>query len=294
MYLRHSKVKKNGKTHSYWRLVKSERVGSKVRQVTVAQLGELNAEGRAKAKELAEHFLGHDAEQRKLFEDTEKRGPLKVLLDKVRVERGRSFGDVWLAWQLWKALGLDCFCEAKLEAGREKVPWPEVAAILALAPLCEPSSELHIAEDWYRRTALKDILGVAPDLVHHTRLYRGLDRLLPHKAALESHLRQRYGELFALDFDLLLYDVTSTYFEGDAARIVEGLESLKRRLERARKPADRTQVERQIGRLLERNRRAAAKYRISVEEDSQRASGVRLVWSVNEAWSDWAELTEGT
>ncbi len=97
MYLRHSKRTKNGKTHTYWRLVKSERVGSKVRQVTVAQLGELDAEGRAKASELAKHFLGPRAEQQELFEDTTKIGALKVKGDKVRVERGRAFGDVWLA-----------------------------------------------------------------------------------------------------------------------------------------------------------------------------------------------------
>jgi transposase len=104
------------------------------------------------------------------------------------------------------------------DGGREAVPWPEVAAILVLARLCDPSSELHIAEDWYRRTALDDILGVTPDLVNHTRLYRGLDQLLPHKRDLEKHLKHCYGELFALDFDLLLYDVTSTYFEGEAHR----------------------------------------------------------------------------
>src|SRR5690606_8052056 len=96
------------------------------------------------------------------------------------------------------------------------VPWSQVAAILSLARLCEPSSELHIAEDWYRRTALEDILGIDSELVNHMRLYRGLDRLLPHKKDLEKHLKYCYGELFAKDFDLLLYDVTSTYFEGEA------------------------------------------------------------------------------
>ena len=91
------------------------------------------------------------------------------------------------------------------------------AAVLVAARLCEPSSELHIAEDWYRRTALSDLLGVPDERVNDDRLYRALDQLLPHKAALEGHLKQRLGELFALDYELLLYDVTSTYFEGEAA-----------------------------------------------------------------------------
>ena len=101
--------------------------------------------------------------------------------------------------------------------GREQIPWPTMAAILTIARLCEPSSELHIAEDWYRRTALEDLLGVPSDQVNDDRLYRALDRLLPHKVAIEQHLRKRLGELFALEYDLLLYDVTSTYFEGLAA-----------------------------------------------------------------------------
>jgi hypothetical protein len=98
------------------------------------------------------------------------------------------------------------------------VPWAEIVQILGLARLCEPSSELHIAESWYGRSALPDLLGIAEERVHHTRLYEGLDRLLPHKAALQQHLKQRFAGLFDLDYDLLLYDVTSTYFEGLAQR----------------------------------------------------------------------------
>jgi len=93
-----------------------------------------------------------------------------------------------------------------------------MAAVLVIAGLTEPSSELHIAEDWYRTTALEDLLGLPEERVNDDRLYRALDRLLPHKPALEQHLRRRLGELFALEYDLLLYDVTSTYFEGLAAR----------------------------------------------------------------------------
>jgi len=101
-----------------------------------------------------------------------------------------------------------------MPAGREDVPWPTVAAILAVARFCEPSSELHIEDTWYRRTALDDLLGIAPDQVHTDRLYAGLDQLLPHKEAVERHLKGRLGDLFDLRYDLLLYDITSTYFEG--------------------------------------------------------------------------------
>jgi transposase len=218
VYLRHSVRRKDGKTHVYWRLVRSVRRNGKVVQQTVAQLGELDAEGRAKAKALARQITGR-GEQRELFEapgSLPETAPVR--LDRVRVERGRSFGDVWLGWRLWQALRLDALCGERLPQGREQVPWSTMAAVLAIARLCEPSSELHIAEDWYRRTALEDLLGLASERVNEDRLYRALDRLLPHKEAIEQHLVKRLGELFDLSYDLLLYDVTSTYFEGLAAR----------------------------------------------------------------------------
>jgi transposase len=112
-------------------------------------------------------------------------------------------------------LGLDDLLDRLIAPGREEVPWAVVAAILVIARFCEPSSELHIADTWYSRTALEELLGVGPEQVHTDRLYKGLDQLLPHKEALEKHLRQRMGELFELKCDVLLYDVTSTYFEGD-------------------------------------------------------------------------------
>jgi transposase len=214
VYLRHSIVRKGGKTHTYWRLVRSVRRGRKVAQETVAQLGELDGQGRAQAKRLARTFTGRD-DQREFFEAEAAEGAaVAVCVDRVRLERGRSFGGVWLGWTLWRALGLDRLCAELLPPGREAVPWPVTAAVLVLARLCEPSSELHIAETWYRATALEDLLGLPADLVNDDRLYRALDRLLPHKTAIEQHLKARLGELFALDYELLLYDVTSTYFEG--------------------------------------------------------------------------------
>src|SRR5450631_515653 len=106
-------------------------------------------------------------------------------------------------------VGLDEFFEQHIERGREDVSWGTMAALLTIARFCEPSSELHIADTWYRRTALEELLGVSPEQVHTDRLYKALDYLLPHKEALEKHLRERLGELFVLKCDLLLYDVTS-------------------------------------------------------------------------------------
>src|SRR5438876_5402656 len=217
MYLRHTTGRKDGKVHRYWRLVRSVRVGRKVVQQTVAHLGELDAQGRARARALARAITG-DREQPDLFVTADADETIPVRLKRIRLERGRTFGDVWLGWLLWRALRLDIVLDQLLPPGREDVPWATMAAVLVLARLCEPSSELHIAEDWYRRTALEDLLALPAPLVNDDRCYRALDRLLPHKTALEQHLVKRLGELFALDYDLLLYDVTSTYFEGTAAR----------------------------------------------------------------------------
>jgi transposase len=445
VYLRHSTIRKDGKTHVYWRLVRSVRRNGKVVQETVAQLGELDAQGRAKARALARSITGR-ADQRELFEDvTAEEVAVPVRLNGVRVERGRSFGDVWLAWTLWRALKLDAVCEGLLGSGREAIPWSMMVAVLVVARLCEPSSELYVAETWYRKTALEDLLGIPSEEVNDDRLYRTLDRLLPHKTAIECHLVRRLGELFALDYDLLLYDVTSTYFEGLAernplarrgysrdhrpdckqvcialvvtregmplgyevfrgnrvdvttveeivetmetryglpqriwvmdrgmtseenlswlrrtgrryligtpkgeikawsrhlaeakdwtrvrdgvevklcpspdghetfllcrsaerrekekamherfrSRIEEGLASLARRLARARTPLERGPIERQIGRLLGRNSRAAGRYAIRIVDDTSVPSRLRLEWSARPEWDDWAYLSEG-
>jgi transposase len=445
MYLRRSVRHKNGKAHTYWRLVRSVRRQGKVVQETIAHLGELDARGRAKAQALARQIMG-SAAQRELFEgDSGSDQTVAVRLDRIRLERGRRFGDVWFAWKIWQALQLDEACEALLGSGRESVSWATMAAVLVLARLCEPSSELHIAESFYERTSLEDILGLPAAFVNADRLYRALDHLLPHKEALEKHLVRRLGELFSLDYDLLLYDVTSTYFEGmsegnDLARrghsrdrrpdctqvcialvvtrdgmplgyevfpgnrtdvttveeIVEtmerrfgladriwvmdrgmvstenlawleqtgrryligtprselkrwrgeiaetedwqevregveaklcpgpegeemfllcrsrerrekevaiherfsqrieaGLEKLQGRLARSRKALDRGPIERQIGRLLERNQRAAGRYQIELKKDPRSGSGWRVVWSPRAKWDEWAQHSEG-
>jgi transposase len=245
MFLRRCERHKRGKKHTYWALVESYRTARGSRQRVVAYLGELKASEKSGWAQLGRHLRGKQRSSRpqlSLFDpplpcapkDDE---PMLVRLGRVRLERVRDFGDVWLAWGLWRMLGLDSLLEGLIEPGREDVGWATVAAILVMARFCEPSSELHIADTWYRRTALDDLLGVEPEKVHTSRLYAGLDQLLPHKEALEKHLRARLGELFEWKCDLLLYDITSTYFEGEAA----GNPLAKRGYSRDSRP-DRPQV----------------------------------------------------
>ena len=448
MYLRYTTHKKNGKTHVYWRVVRSVRHGRKVVQETVAQLGELDAEGRARAQALARSITGGAAmsSQRLLFEASDAADAVPVKLGKVRLERSRGFGAAWLGWLLWQALKLDELCNGLMPPGREAVAWGDVAAILVIGRLCEPSSELHVAEQWYRTTALEDLLQIPAESVYDERLYRTLDRLLPHKQGIEQHLVKRFGELFDLDYELLLYDVTSTYFEGQCAdpsiarrgysrdhrpdcvqvnialvvsrdgmplgyeifpgntadvvtveeivsamerrfgkanriwvmdrgmvsaeniawlnetgrryvigtprselkrwarqladrtdwrriredvelkicrgpegnetfllcrsaaridkeramherfckRIEAGLDRMARRIATSKRRLDLGVLERQIGRLLERNARAAARYSISIEDDDTHDSGLRLKWAAHPEWDEWANLSEGT
>ena len=215
MYLRHTIRKKDGKVHRYWCLVRSVRVGRRVIQQTVAQLGELDEHGRIEARALARRLIGAP-EQAPLFDDLSEHLTVPVRLKSIRIERSRQFGDVYLALALWRGTGLEELCKQLLPAGQERIAWAKMAAVLVAARFCEPSSELHIAEDWYRRTALSDLLQLGDEEVNKDRLYRGLDHLLAHKASLEAHLSKRCGELFAVQNEVLLYDVTSTYFEGQA------------------------------------------------------------------------------
>jgi hypothetical protein len=206
--------------------VESYRTAKGSRQRIVSYLGELSADEQDGWAKLGSHLNGERPARcpaRSLFDPPQRDvpredEPLLVKLSSIRLERTRDFGDVWLAWGLWRMLGLDELLDGLIESGREDVSWTTMAGILTIARLCEPSSELHIADTWYRRTALEDLLGVTSVQVHTDRLYKTLDHLLPQKEALEKHLRQRLGELFELKCDLLLYDVTSTYFEGDMPR----------------------------------------------------------------------------
>ena len=219
MFLRRYERRKDGKVHSYFALVESYRTAKGSRQRIVNYLGELEPGEESGWAKLARSIDGKAPPSPTLF-DVEPDGSADndetvwVELRGVRMERLRAFGDVWLALGLWRLLELDVLLAQLMPAGREEVPWPTVAAILTIARFCRPQSELHIESTWYDDTALDDLLDVAADKVHTDRLYAGMDQLLRHKDAIEKHLRGRVGELFAPRQELLIYDVTSTYFEG--------------------------------------------------------------------------------
>ena len=220
MFLKRLERRKNGKGHTYWARVESFRTGRGSRHRVVAYLGELKKSERSGWAPLGRRLNGAARPQPLLFDpprydEPSDDEPVLVKLRDIQLDRLRDFGDVWLALGLWRLLKLDLLLAELMPAGDEEVPWPVVATILAIARFCEPSSELHIADTWYRRTALDDLLGVTVEQVHTRRLYEGLDALLPHKEAIEKHLKERLGDLFDLKYDLLLYDVTSTYFEGE-------------------------------------------------------------------------------
>ncbi|MBM3300205.1 MAG: IS1634 family transposase, partial [Deltaproteobacteria bacterium] len=221
MFLRRCARRKDGKNHSYWALVESYRTVKGSRQRVVAYLGDLRKGQLSGWSHLGRRMAKGERPQPELFDPPHynEQGEeewVEVDLKGVRFERVRDFGDVWLAWGLWRMLALDDKLTELMAQGREDVPWPVVAAVLVIGRFCAPSSELWIEDCWYGRTALEDLLGVRPEQIHTNRLYAGLDRLLVHKEAIETHLKRRLGDLFDLDYDLLVYDVTSTYFEGEA------------------------------------------------------------------------------
>jgi transposase len=224
MYLRSHQRSKDGKDHTYWSLVETTRTVDGPRQRTLCYLGELNDSAQARWLKTIEVFNEQgESQQLKLFPSEveapeEEVGVARVVLDQVRLERARHFGDCYVGLELWRRLGLESFFEERLDADPAEVPWSRVAAVLATNRLCGPGSELAIEERWFPVTALDDLLGIEEGQINHARLYRCLDRMLPYKTELERHLRQRYGELFAADFDVLLYDLTSSYVEGQAAQ----------------------------------------------------------------------------
>ncbi len=222
MFLRPHQRSKDGKDHTYWSLVETVRTVDGPRQRTLCYLGELNGSSQARWLKTIEVFNEEgEAEQLKLF-PSQVEAPAddpqvaRVLVNRVRLERTRQFGACFLGWELWKQLGLDGFFEQAVDEDPAEVPWSRVAAVLAINRLCAPGSELAVEERWYPTTALDDLLEIAEGKINDTRLYRCLDRILPHKTKLEQHLKQRYGELFGTEFDVLLYDLTSTYVEGAA------------------------------------------------------------------------------
>jgi transposase len=220
VFLRRHYRRRNGERQAYWALVESYRTERGPRQRVVAYLGNLEepllrgvlvaAGGDDLAAQLPLPGVGTatpaDAEW------------VEVDAKRVRIERSRAFGGAWIGLQVAEQLGLPAFLRESVATRCEEIPWPLMALVLVLGRLCEPGSELSLAEQGYERTALPELLGVPAAKVNDDRLYRALDKLLPAKADLEQHLKRRLGELFGLEYDLLLYDVTSTYFEGQAAR----------------------------------------------------------------------------
>jgi len=450
MFLKKLHRKKNGKGHTYWALAESYRTARGSRHRVVAYLGELKSGERKGWAALAGKLGGKGAAfvQPTLFDAERTSDPVPeqvtVNVRGVRVSETTDFGDVWLGLLLWRMLGLDELFGRLMPKGREEIAWDLLTAVLVLARFCEPSSERHIAEAWYPRTVLPGLLGVPGEQVYVQRLYRALDVLVEHKDAVEKHMKARLGELFDVQYDLLLYDVTSTYFEGQANRnrqakrghsrdhrpdckqvciglvvapdglplgyevfdgnrndvttlpeIVECMEAkygrarriwvvdrgmvneenlafirdrgghyvvgtprsmlrryekeltesgwsavyedvevklcptpdgtetfvlcrsqaraekekamherfserieqalvrLQSRLARAKKRPNRSQVERQIGRLLARNSRAAGRYDIKVQDDPDRSGHLVLAWQSRDDWTAWAALREG-
>jgi transposase len=224
MFLRPNRRSKDGKAHTYWSLVETVRTPDGPRQRTLCYLGELNSSAQARWLKTIEVFNEQgEAQQLKLFPahvepPADDPQVARVLLNKVRLERTRQFGACWLGLELWKRLELDRFFEEAVDKQEVDVPWSRIAAVLAINRLCAPGSELAIEERWYPSTALDDLLGIEEGKINDTRLYRCLDQILAHKTKLERHLKQRYGELFGAEFDVLLYDLTSTYVEGAAQK----------------------------------------------------------------------------
>ena len=219
MFLKPNRKKSGGVTYEYWTLVESVRTPTGPRQRTVATLGKLpglETDARVGWEHIRDILNGRLCQRDLLEAKPDPPQWATVDTSRTRVERLRHFGEVYLGLALWRRLKLDAFFDDAMEAGHEEIAWGTVACILVLARFCAPSSELQIANFWYGKTALDDLLGVSPDKVNEDRLYRALDALLPHKDALFGHFQKVYGELFGTSFDILLYDITSTYFEGQA------------------------------------------------------------------------------
>jgi transposase len=226
VHLKVHRRKKDGKEHRYCSIVESRRVSRRrVVHRTVVYLGEINDSQQAAWRKTLEVFdeKQQDFTTLPLFpDDREVAGgidALRVKLGEMQLERPRAFGGCWLGCELWRQLKLDEFWQAKLPLGREAVPWEKVLCLLVVNRLLAPGSEFQVHRQWFDQTAMGDLLGTDFAVAEKDRLYRCLDRLLEHKQELFQHLRQRWQDLFVTQFDVLFYDLTSTYFEGEAKEI---------------------------------------------------------------------------
>ena len=240
MFLKAHERHKDGKRHVYYSLSESLRVSRKrVVQRTVLHLGELNTTQIERWQRTIEavHEDGQ-RQQMRLFTDREGQMPAavedvaEVILSSLVVRRPRRFGDCWIGCKLWEELGLRAFWEQALGQERGEVAWAKVAELLVVNRLCDPRSELFIHEKWFPQTAMDLLLDCDAGVAEKDRLYRALDRMVKHKPALERHLAQKWRDLFGATFDVLLYDLTSTYFEGDA----EGVDKAARGYSRDHRP----------------------------------------------------------
>ncbi len=215
MYLRKCRSTTRKKEQSYWQLVESCRTTRGPRQRVVAYLGDISQAECVAVKQAAEDKTG--TWQSRLFDANGEPEWVEVDTKRIRVGRVRDFGGYWLGLQMLEKLQLVAFLDQEIPHGREEIDWSLMGITLVLMRLCEPSSELCIVEDLYERSPLADLLGIPEEKMNDNRLYRALDKLLPYKSGLEKHLKEQLGTLFQLQYDLLLYDVTSTYFEGESA-----------------------------------------------------------------------------
>src|SRR5579864_3551784 len=223
MFLRSTNRKKDGKAHRYFSIVENRRLpGGKTVQRTVLYLGEINDQQQAAWRKRLEVF--DEGEQRyiamSLFpEDREipadALDSVQVRLSELQLRRPRMFGNCWLACELWQQLGLDEFWQQRLPEGREGVSWEKVLRLLVVNRLLDPGSEYHVHRQWFVDSAMDELLETDFAVAEKDRLYRCLDRVLAYKQELFVWLQQKWAELFAADFEVLLYDLTSTYFEGE-------------------------------------------------------------------------------
>src|SRR6201981_2064717 len=222
MFLRSNTRKKDGKDHRYFSIVENHRIASgKTVQRTVLYLGEINDQQQAAWRKSLSVF---DEEQQEyanlsLFPDdreipADAIDSLQVKLSGLELRRPRLFGSCWLACELWRQLGLHEFWDARLAGSREDVPWEKVLQLLVVSRLLDPGSEFRVHRQWYLTTAMDALLGSDFAVAEKDRLYRCLDRVLEHKQELFLWLRQKWADLFQAEFEILLYDLTSTYFEG--------------------------------------------------------------------------------
>ena len=224
MFLRSNKRFKDGKEHRYFTVVESRRLGSgKVAQRQVLYLGEINDSQQAAWRKTLEVFDEQQCRYTPLSLFPEDRpvpadalDSVQVKLSEMKLERARPYGNCWLGCELWRQLQLDRFWAEKLPEGRESVAWAQVLELLVVNRLLDPGSEFRVHRQWFDQSAMDVLLGQDLAVAEKDRLYRCLDRILAHKPELFVHLQQRWKDLFNTEFDLLLYDLTSTYVEGEA------------------------------------------------------------------------------